>query len=106
MTQLAGQQGTVCRLGGDEFEVALTISEPKEAFDFAENLRRSLRESLGSREKRLPNFTASIGIACYPGDGDSAVELGRHADEAMYVAKSAGGDQTQLWQELSRARAA
>jgi EAL domain-containing protein (putative c-di-GMP-specific phosphodiesterase class I) len=33
---------------------------------------------------------ASVGIACFPYDGESAVELMKHADMAMYEAKSAG----------------
>ena len=35
-------------------------------------------------------MTASIGIACYPHDGDSLGEIMKAADVAMYEAKTSG----------------
>jgi EAL domain-containing protein (putative c-di-GMP-specific phosphodiesterase class I) len=35
-------------------------------------------------------ISASIGIACFPEDGEDPTELLRHADQAMYAAKAAG----------------
>ncbi len=43
--------------------------------------------SLGDREVVL---SGSIGIACYPEDGENANSLMRNADAAMYVAKDLG----------------
>ena len=34
----------------------------------------------------------SVGVACYPDDGDDAETLLRRADHAMYEAKHAGGN--------------
>jgi diguanylate cyclase (GGDEF)-like protein len=36
------------------------------------------------------NVGASIGIAFYPEDGRSEIELFRHADQALYRAKNSG----------------
>jgi predicted signal transduction protein with EAL and GGDEF domain len=36
------------------------------------------------------HISASIGIACYPQDGDDAETLLRHADAAMFLAKEQG----------------
>ena len=39
------------------------------------------------------HVTTSMGISLYPNDGDDATSLLKHADTAMYVAKSAGKNQ-------------
>ena len=107
LTELFGGRGSICRLGGDEFEIAVDHIAIDEAVRLAELLRTQLHGSLTSVElEPLPEFTVSIGIACYPEDGDSAVELVRRADESMYASKAAGGDATRTWRALRRERAA
>jgi len=107
LTKLVGDRGVVCRLGGDEFEIVLDGVGIDEAIDFGQRLRASLRRSLTrNKSQRLPIFTASFGIACYPEDGRSAVELGRRADEAMYAGKALGGDTVRTWRRLTTERAA
>ena len=106
MTELAGDRGIVCRLGGDEFEIALDGAGLDEAAQFGEELRAALRRSLDGDAQRLPPFTVSTGIACYPDDGGSAVDLARRADEAMYAGKADGGDAVSAWRQLGNRRAA
>jgi diguanylate cyclase (GGDEF)-like protein len=81
---------TVARLGGDEFVVLLndvTIPETyaSVALKVISNLSLPM-EFAGS----VMQVGASVGLACFPHDGESAVELMKHADLAMYEAKSAG----------------
>jgi diguanylate cyclase (GGDEF)-like protein/PAS domain S-box-containing protein len=81
---------TVGRLGGDEFIVlAGDLAGPGDASPLAEGLLEQLRRPflLDGRELVL---TASLGIACFPQDGDGAPELLRNADTAMYHAKAEG----------------
>ncbi len=107
LTKVFGDRGVICRLGGDEFEIAVADIEIDDAIDLGEQLRTALYLSLTSNApERLPIFTASLGVACYPEDGDSAVELGRRADEAMYAGKAAGADTVRAWRRLKRDRAA
>jgi diguanylate cyclase (GGDEF)-like protein len=107
LTKLFGDRGVICRLGGDEFEIAVDGIEIDDAIDLGEQLRIALHRSLTSTKlDRIPLFTASTGIACYPEDGDSALELGRRADEAMYAGKAAGADTVCAWRWLKRDRAA
>ncbi len=79
----------VARLGGDEFIVVLEIGELKAAAAVAEKICMALSApvTLTGRELFLG---ASIGIAVYPADGYDTTTLLKHADTAMYHAKSLG----------------
>lgn len=82
---------TVARLGGDEFVVVLSdLASPSEVAPIAEALVDLLKEPFlaGGRECRVG---ASVGIAVFPEDGWSGVELLEKADAAMYAAKQSGG---------------
>ncbi|HYB24903.1 MAG TPA: EAL domain-containing protein [Solirubrobacteraceae bacterium] len=78
------------RLGGDEFVVIAgdqTLEHGPEVI--AERLLESLKRPIRLGEDETPfTVTASIGIAC--GERESAGELLRDADIAMYHAKSQG----------------
>jgi len=81
---------TVGRLGGDEFIVLLrgfTVST--DSRQVVEGLLNQLRKEFRV-DGRVLNITASIGVAVYPGDGDTTSELLRNADSAMYHAKKTG----------------
>ena len=81
---------TVGRLGGDEFIVLLGgLENPANAQLTAENLLDRFRDAFCVDGRELM-MTATVGIAVYPGDGDSASELLRSADAAMYHAKELG----------------
>lgn len=79
---------TVARYGGDEFVVvSQDIEQAQGAAMIARKLLTALNEpyALGSHELTV---TASIGVAVYPEDGDTAATLLRNADVAMYGAKT------------------
>lgn len=80
----------VARLGGDEFLVVLEdVDLDAQAGIVAKKLVESLTQpfQLDGGETCIG---ASIGIALYPDDGDSAASLMRNADLAMYRAKAHG----------------
>ena len=79
---------TVARMGGDEFTVLLTDLHSKEAVaakveQFMNVINKPLGEELG--KIRMPS--CSIGVACYPEDGEDADTLISHADSHMYQIK-------------------
>ncbi len=83
-------QDTVARLGGDEFVLVLT--EQSEGPGVIHIIRRLL-EVIAQPwidEGHEYSLSCSIGISCYPCDGDSAETLLKCADVAMYEAKGAG----------------
>lgn len=86
--QLGLRQGDlVARVGGDEFVVLLPgCRNVSTAGMIAEGLRTRLKPPY-TLPDGLFQLDASIGIACFPVDGDNPAALLSHADRAMYEAK-------------------
>jgi diguanylate cyclase (GGDEF)-like protein/PAS domain S-box-containing protein len=80
---------TVARLGGDEFAVLLPGADAAGAEMVASKLLERLAEPCMVQGHEL-SMTMSIGVACYPSDGDDYEILSRNADTAMYRAKHEG----------------
>ena len=83
---------TLARLGGDEFTMVLPNLRNRQD---AEGVARKILDNLHlpfEIDQQVIHISASIGIAIYPGDGDSIDELLRHADIAMYQVKSMDKD--------------
>src|SRR5579863_4998219 len=77
------------RYGGDEFVIVLPQSSKENAFVVAKRLHRMIGETAWLQSEGLTiHFTASIGVASYPTDAKSKVELLHLADEAMYMVKN------------------
>ena len=97
---------TAARLGGDEFAILLEdVEGPAEALAVADRLIESLSlpVSLGWG---APRIGTSIGVALSGTGGDSAEDLLRNADIAMYTAKAGGRGRVQLFQSELLERAA
>lgn len=89
----------VARLGGDEFVVLLPcITAIEDGERVAQKVMEQFSEPLrlGGHELRV---TPSIGLALYPQHGNDAVTLMRHADLAMYQAKSRGRNRVQVFSD-------
>ena len=81
---------TLARLGGDEFTILLPdINQPEDAEIIARKVLDLMQMpfQLSRGDFRV---SASIGIALFPRDGDSAESLTQHADVAMYQVKRSG----------------
>jgi diguanylate cyclase (GGDEF)-like protein/PAS domain S-box-containing protein len=96
---------TVARLGGDEFVVLLPEVESAEATaSLAEKIVEAVREPVHS-DQRGYEIGVSIGIALFPGAGETGEALLQQADRAMYRAK-AGGGRRAVFAEMLRVTAA
>jgi diguanylate cyclase (GGDEF)-like protein/PAS domain S-box-containing protein len=85
------ESDTVARLGGDEFVVVQTdLAGPEAAGVLAERIVTRLGAPY-RLEASVWRASASLGIACFPADGEDPGSLLRHADRALYAAKRAGG---------------
>ncbi|NHZ34457.1 putative bifunctional diguanylate cyclase/phosphodiesterase [Massilia rubra] len=81
---------TLARQGGDEFTIVLPeLAGRAEAKAIAEQFLACLHLPFDLDGHQV-HISASIGIAIYPGDGESIDELLRHADIAMYQVKALG----------------
>ncbi|MBM4188436.1 MAG: GGDEF domain-containing protein [Gemmatimonadetes bacterium] len=82
----------VARYGGEEFVLILRESDPGQAFDRVEQIRRSLAADAFpiSRQSYPTRLTVSAGIANWPEDGRDAEGLLAKADQRLFAAKSGG----------------
>ncbi len=83
-------EDTLSRLGGDEF---ILLSESIDNENAVYNLASRILASLKQPILLPPNtiyVNASIGIALFPNDGQTSLDLIKNADMAMYKAKSEG----------------
>ena len=84
------EQDTLGRLGGDEFLAILDHAANTEASGtVAEKIIHSLIQPFELEGHQI-QIGVSIGIAIFPQDGNTADELIKHADIAMYRAKDSG----------------
>ena len=90
------EHDTVSRLGGDEFAVILEgIEATSRVSAIADRIRADINRAFPLSEREV-YLSASIGIALYPRDGESAEELLKRSDVAMYQAKKNGRDNHQF----------
>jgi diguanylate cyclase (GGDEF)-like protein len=81
---------TVARIGGDEFTVILSnVKTLNSISPVAERLVEALATPFMLNGKNC-HVTVSIGIALYPSNGETAEQLVKISDAAMYLAKNSG----------------
>ena len=87
----------VARLGGDEFLIVLTdLASQQDAGVVATNLIADISAAV-MVDGRAVSVSPSIGISVFPDDGDTADDLIRGADAAMYRAKNLGRSNFQFF---------
>lgn len=81
------QSDVLGRMGGDEFVALLPgCGTPALARKVADALRARLRGRYPLLDGTI-ELDASIGVACFPDDGDGPQALLAHADRAMFIVK-------------------
>ena len=89
----------VSRVGGDEFVVLQpSVGQPQEAASLAQRIISCLAPSFAIDGQDV-NVGSSIGIACYPNDGDTATSLLKRADIALYRVKQSGRGWYRLFED-------
>ncbi|HAT7073856.1 TPA: EAL domain-containing protein [Legionella pneumophila] len=90
LTNICREIDFIARLGGDEFCIVTEYDSNNEhTEELAKVCLQQIAEPIllnGTEQK----FSCSIGIACYPTDGNTASILLKAADTALYAAKEQG----------------
>lgn len=96
LSGIVRESDIVARLGGDEFVVALIEITESSAPGVANKIVHELGKPY-KLEEHLLHSTPSIGISLFPDDGETVDDVMRHADTAMYQAKSKGRNNYQYF---------
>jgi diguanylate cyclase (GGDEF)-like protein/PAS domain S-box-containing protein len=108
LSRLVRKDDTVARLGGDEFVVLLAHlghdfeAATAGALGVAEKVRLALTSDFDIDGQQY-NSSASIGVALLPHAGQSAHDVLREADTAMYRAKNSGRNGVALFEATMQA---
>ncbi len=106
LTDVAGGDMRVARPGGDEFLVLVPgVHSPNRIDKIAESIRKVIAQPILVAKHELV-VTASIGVAIFPDDADSAGLLIRNADIALHSAKAAGRNVVQYFAQRMNVAAA
>lgn len=98
MQNCVRESDTVSRIGGDEFVVLLpAIDAEQDAMLVAEKILYALNQPFELAGHSI-SISASIGVAAYPEHGSDEKTLTKHADIAMYYAKSGGRNNALLYE--------
>ena len=90
ITACVRKSDTVARMGGDEFTVIISNVRTQSS---VERVAKKIIASLANQfelDGKVCSVSASIGIAFYPDNGETAAQLIKVADDAMYSAKYNG----------------
>lgn len=97
LRRIAGEQGFIARIGGDEFTIILRFEHGlDEVIELAEALIKCFEDPLEIEGCSI-HSKVSIGIALYPEHGTSNSTLVQSADLAMFHAKRQGGSRFKLF---------
>jgi diguanylate cyclase (GGDEF)-like protein len=91
MRRVLGSQGTVARLGGEEFSVLCPYMGGEAALHVAERLRSEVASLRFPQMQQSASITISIGLAMFDEERSHNIDTWlRNADDALYVAKEHG----------------
>ena len=95
------REDTAARIGGDEFAILLPGSDLHSATTFAERLREKIAETTVSMGNGKLAIAVSIGIAALNATDTTTDQALARADAALYSAKSAGRNRTEVATNIS-----
>ena len=84
------------RIGGEEFGLLLPETEPEDAHDAAERIRRAIESTIVETPRAESKATVSLGIAPIPAAAEGPATWMAEADIALYEAKNFGRNRAVL----------
>ncbi len=102
LTKLSRDGDLICRLGGDEFAILTAGLSEIQAYDFARHVMDEISFPYQVSEREIKIGTC-VGVAISEAEPD-ADELFKHADLALYEAKSLGSGHACVFQSQMQTR--
>lgn len=93
LQRLARPVDLVARYGGEEFIMILPQTNPMQAREIAESIRRTIENEVfqfGADASMVERVTVSIGLSIFPDEATISSQLVRVADMRLYQAKESG----------------
>jgi diguanylate cyclase (GGDEF)-like protein len=84
------------RYGGEEFIVIMPETKIENAMEICERLRGTVERTALQGHAGNAYLTVSVGLAAFPREGETAEELVKAADQALYRAKQNGRNRIEL----------
>jgi diguanylate cyclase (GGDEF)-like protein len=81
---------TVCRFGGEEFLVICPGANVEDAKLVGNRIRKAVQDNIITTKEFQGSVTISIGVGVKNSGHESAKDMIKDADEALYAAKEAG----------------
>ncbi|MBI5041847.1 MAG: bifunctional diguanylate cyclase/phosphodiesterase, partial [Gammaproteobacteria bacterium] len=111
LDEAVGVRALVARLGGDEFAVLMDggSADMPTAERMAQELAQKIMDKLSSPiflGERAFSIGASIGVVVFPENGETELDILRHAEMALYRAKGLGRGNIQFYVPSMQAAAA
>lgn len=99
----------VSRIGGDEFTVIMpnmkdSIHAVEQTINVSERILHQIMQPFNIEDRQL-YLSASVGIALFPRNAQSSMDLLRNADTAMYHAKAMGKNNFQFYADEMNVKA-
>ncbi len=91
------------RFGGEEFVIILPDTNRDRALQLMTRMRETFANTPLQLDGRDYRVTVSIGVSEYPDDGDTARELIKCADDALYESKTAGRNCVTIYSKKAEA---
>jgi diguanylate cyclase (GGDEF)-like protein len=98
LVRVAGSDGVVGRIGGDEFAVIVVRVGEEGVFELATRLLSTMRAGVMVKGGASLRASLSIGIVACPKDGGDAEALLKNADRAVATVKASGGNGCRLYE--------
>lgn len=98
--QLTRREDIVCRYGGEEFMIVFAHVPAEVVLKRAEEIRHQCESLRFQSPSGEIGITLSIGMAIYPVHGETAEDVIKASDQALYMAKTRGRNQVAVCENI------